>query len=265
MPRRLGSLATPWFGPVGAKHDRCVGLLGERRAPRDLGVRSCVDAAEAQPIDYGRRTLSFAGLAVVVVAYLATIKGIGTLTTERADLVDDVLATPSNVVWALGVPLGAAFVFVYALITYLGWWPAVLHDSKPVQRWVWSVPIIFLVAIAFGINYGGLAARGLGFTLLLLVATQFVGWGEQGMFRCLSVTTMRRHEWAEGRVALWSSGMLRIEVSDQSRQTLQPRTPDIDGGWGLKVVSELATRWGVDRHRAGKMIWVELDLSDPST
>ena len=133
------------------------------------------------------------------------IKGVGTLTTDRADLVDDVLATPRNVVWAMVVPLGAAFVFVYSLITYLGWWPAVVHEPKPVQRWVWAVPIIFLVAIALGINYGGLADRGLGFTLLLLLATQFVGWGEEGMFRCISVTTMRRHEWTEGRVALWSS------------------------------------------------------------
>ena len=172
------------------------------RPPADYGP-----GIETQPISYGRRNLSFAGLAVVVVAYLAIIKGIGALTTDRADLVDDVLATPSNVVWALVVPLGAAFVFVYGLITYLGWWPAVLHDPKPVQRWVWSVPIIFLVAIAFGINYGGLADRGLGFTLLLLVATQFVGWGEEGMFRCISVTTMRRHHWTEGRVALWSSAV----------------------------------------------------------
>ena len=140
-----------------------------------------------------------------MVADLAVIKGIGALTTDRADVVDDVLATPSNVVWALVDPLGAAFVFVYGFITYLGWWPAVLHDPKPVQRWVWSVPIVFLVAIAFGINYGGLADRGLGFTLLLLVATQFVGWGEEGMFRCISVTTMRRHAWTEGRVASWSS------------------------------------------------------------
>ena len=59
-------------------------------------------------------------------------------------------------------------------------------------------------------------------------------------------------------------GMLRIEVSDQSRQTVQPRTPDIDGGWGLRLVGELATRWGVDRQRAGKTIWVELDLTAPS-
>ena len=159
----------------------------------------------SQPAEYGRRNLSFVGLAIAIVAYLAIIKCVGTLTTDRADLVDDVFATTGNVVWGLVVPLGAAFVFVYGLITYLGWWPAVFHDPKPVQRWVWAIPVIFLVAIALGINYGGLADRGLGFTLLLLLATQFVGWGEEGMFRCVTVTTMRRHEWTEGRVALWSS------------------------------------------------------------
>ena len=81
------------------------------------------------------------------------------------------------------------------------------------------------------------------------------------------VTNSVRHSgsaWVEVSITL-GIGTLRIEVSDQSRQTLQPRTPDIDGGWGLRLVGELATRWGVDRQRAGKTIWVELDLTAPST
>ncbi|WP_405497525.1 CPBP family intramembrane glutamic endopeptidase [Nocardia sp. NBC_00511] len=41
--------------------------------------------------------------------------------------------------------------------------------------------------------------------MLLLVATQFVGWGEEGMFRGIGVTVLRRHGLTEGRVALWSS------------------------------------------------------------
>ena len=57
---------------------------------------------------------------------------------------------------------------------------------------------------------------------------------------------------------------LRIEVSDQNRQTMRPRTPDIDGGWGLTVVGELATRWGIDRQSGGKTVWIEYDL-DSST
>jgi hypothetical protein len=50
-------------------------------------------------------------------------------------------------------------------------------------------------------------------------------------------------------------------VSDQSRETLRPRTPDATGGWGLTLIGELASRWGIERQRAGKMIWIELDLT----
>ena len=79
------------------------------------------------------------------------------------------------------------------------------------------------------------------------------------------VTNSVKHSdssWVEVAYTLGTS-MLRIEVSDQSTKTVQPRTPDIDGGWGLRLVGELATRWGVDRQRAGKTIWFELDLAVP--
>ena len=67
------------------------------------------------------------------------------------------------------------------------------------------------------------------------------------------VTNSVRHSgstWVEVGFTL-GIGRLRIEVSDQSRQTVQPRTPDVDGGWGLRLLGELATRWGVDRQPAG--------------
>ena len=41
--------------------------------------------------------------------------------------------------------------------------------------------------------------------LVLFIATQFVGWGEEGMFRGIGVTTLRAHGLTEGKVALWSS------------------------------------------------------------
>ena len=67
------------------------------------------------------------------------------------------------------------------------------------------VPIAFIVAIVFGINYPQLADNGLAFTIALLIATQFVGWGEEGVFRGISVTFMRQHGLSEHKVALWSS------------------------------------------------------------
>jgi transcriptional regulator with XRE-family HTH domain/anti-sigma regulatory factor (Ser/Thr protein kinase) len=53
---------------------------------------------------------------------------------------------------------------------------------------------------------------------------------------------------------------LRIAVSDQSTQSIRPRTGEGEGGWGLILIAELATRWGVERRSRGKTIWIEFDL-----
>jgi len=77
------------------------------------------------------------------------------------------------------------------------------------------------------------------------------------------VTNSVKHsesEWIDIEITL-GAHQLRIEVSDQSRSSIRPRSPGVDGGWGLAVVGELATRWGVDRHSAGKTIWAEFDLT----
>jgi uncharacterized protein len=70
---------------------------------------------------------------------------------------------------------------------------------------VWVVPLVFAVCILAAIDYADLFDKDLGYILALLVATQFVGWGEEGMFRGVGVTTLRSHGLTEGRVALWSS------------------------------------------------------------
>ena len=72
-------------------------------------------------------------------------------------------------------------------------------------RWVWTIPIIFAVCALVAIDYAALADRTLGYVMALFVATQFVGWGEEGMFRGIGVTTLRSHGLTEGKVALWSS------------------------------------------------------------
>lgn len=150
------------------------------------------------------RTLSYAGFAVVVIAYLAIIKAVGYVVGRIWDL-DDGLYTTRDVVLGMWLPLGAALVFTYAVVAWLRWRDPVLRDRHPVQRWVWAVPIIFAVCIGVAIDYGDLADKDLGFVLALLVATQFVGWGEEGMFRGIGVTTLRGHGLSEARVALWSS------------------------------------------------------------
>jgi anti-sigma regulatory factor (Ser/Thr protein kinase) len=80
------------------------------------------------------------------------------------------------------------------------------------------------------------------------------------------VTNSVKHsgsEWVDVAITLGSE-VLRIEVSDESRLTVRPRTPDIEGGWGLTLLGKLASRWGVDRHANGKTIWFEFVLTAPA-
>ncbi|NHC13130.1 CPBP family intramembrane glutamic endopeptidase [Motilibacter deserti] len=159
-----------------------------------------VDVSGTRP----RRALSYAAFGAVVVAYLAIIAGVGRLVRAVADL-DDELTTTRGVQLTMWVPLGLALLFTYAVVAVLGWWRPVLRDDRPVRRWVWAVPVIFVVCIALAIDYAALGDKTVGYVLALLIATQLVGWGEEGMFRGIGVTTLRDHGLSEGKVALWSS------------------------------------------------------------
>ena len=150
-----------------------------------------------------RRRLGYAGFAGIVVVYLAIIQLGGLAIARLADESEPV--TTAGVVFGMILPLGAALVFTIVIIVVLGWQKPVLRDDRPVRRWVWIVPAVFVVAILVGIDYSSLAQKDLLFILTLLIATQFVGWGEEAMFRGIGVTTLRDHGLSEGKVALWSS------------------------------------------------------------
>ncbi|MFS3127298.1 CPBP family intramembrane glutamic endopeptidase [Nocardioides sp. Bht2] len=152
-----------------------------------------------------RRALSYRAFALIVLIYLAIIQGVGLLLPHLVDVGDDPLTTTRGVLLTLWIPLGLALIFTYGAIAALGWWREVFHDARPVQRWVWAIPVIFLICIALAINYSALGDKNLGFILVLVIATQMVGWGEEGMFRGIGVVTLRDHGLTEGKVALWSS------------------------------------------------------------
>jgi anti-sigma regulatory factor (Ser/Thr protein kinase) len=53
-------------------------------------------------------------------------------------------------------------------------------------------------------------------------------------------------------------GRCRFAVSDGSRDPPDPAPRPGPGGFGLRLVSQLTTRWGYDLHPTGKTIWCEL-------
>jgi len=152
------------------------------------------------------RRLPYWGFALVVLAYLAIIQFGGMLAESIGNVSkDEAMQTTRGVIIGMWIPLGAALLFTYAVVAALGWWRPVLRDDRPVRRWLIVVPIVLVVAVVLGIDYADLAQKDVGFILVLLVATQFVGWGEEGMFRGIGVTTLRSHGLREWQVALWSS------------------------------------------------------------
>jgi serine phosphatase RsbU (regulator of sigma subunit)/anti-sigma regulatory factor (Ser/Thr protein kinase) len=53
---------------------------------------------------------------------------------------------------------------------------------------------------------------------------------------------------------------LRVEDRSQVRPVVRSAAPDAATGRGLFIVEQLASQWGVDLHRDGKTVWVELDV-----
>ena len=51
---------------------------------------------------------------------------------------------------------------------------------------------------------------------------------------------------------------IRIDVSDAGRRLPQLRSPGADGGFGLRIVESIATRWGTLPATWGKTTWAEL-------
>lgn len=152
-----------------------------------------------------RKPLGYGLFAVLVVTYLAIIQGGGMLMKALVDVGDDPMTTTKGVVITMVIPLGVALAFVYGAAAVLGRLRPVMRDDRPVSRWVVVVPVIFVVCILLAIDYGALSEKSGGYIIVLLLATQLVGWGEEGMFRGLGVTTLREHGLTEGKVALWSS------------------------------------------------------------
>ncbi len=154
----------------------------------------------------GRRTraLPVWGYLAVVVIYLVLLQGLGIVLTSG---MDTEYASASSVegLWrGITVPVAVSLVFTVIVVSALGWWRPALRDDRPVRSWTIAIVVLMVIGILLGTNYGGLAERGLGLTLLLLLSALMVGFTEELMFRGLGVTVFRANGFSEGKVALWT-------------------------------------------------------------
>jgi uncharacterized protein len=150
----------------------------------------------------GRRDLSVPAYVVAVVVYLVIVQGVALLfQDENAEY--GVFRTVDEVLQNLWLPVGSSMIFAILLVTWLGWWKPVFKEDRPVAGWVKVVPILMVITIVAGINYGGLSDAGLGFTIVFLIGALFVGFTEEVMFRGVGVTAFRRAGYPEAKVALF--------------------------------------------------------------
>ena len=61
------------------------------------------------------------------------------------------------------------------------------------------------------------------------------------------------------------SSVLRVVVTDGGSDRIRPRSPDDDGGWGLTILMETASRWGIGTANGRNTTWCELDLPAPGS
>jgi len=79
------------------------------------------------------------------------------------------------------------------------------------------------------------------------------------------VSNAVRHTQGPLRVRLeLREGCLRLGVADRSQRMPTPRSPGIDGGFGLEIVTKICTRWHTDTiPHDGKIVWCECPPEDP--
>lgn len=76
-----------------------------------------------------------------------------------------------------------------------------------------------------------------------------------------------QHTHSDFRLELETSGVwLHIRVSDRSPYPAEHREPDShEGGWGLRIVADIADDWGAHTTFDGKTVWATLSVEHAAT
>ena len=158
-----------------------------------------------EPRAAGRgRNLTWWQFLLLVLGYAAIIQVGGRVIGADVDS-DEGWQTAGNMLEAAVIPIALSSLFVVGLATWLGWWEQIIHEPRPVQRWVRTVPIALLLTAAVGSSWGNLFDQQADLALTLVVMVCLVGFTEELMFRGVGLITFRRMGLTEGKVALYSS------------------------------------------------------------
>lgn len=104
---------------------------------------------------------------------------------------DDIADSTDDVVSSIVVTTAIGAAVLTALTTWLGWWRPVLLDDRPTEKWLIAVPMVVLVAIVAGVDYGRISDLEPSFLLWAAVGTLGVGFCEEIVYRGLAVVGFR--------------------------------------------------------------------------
>ena len=101
------------------------------------------------------------------------------------------------------VGTGVEVALAVVVITWLRWWPPVLHERLCVRPWLWALPFVMLAAPIALTDYAQSRASGWGLVLGLALGCLLIGAGEELLFRgvALTFTRARYREWIAALVA----------------------------------------------------------------
>lgn len=129
-----------------------------------------------------------------------------------------------------------------------GWAPAELRRTLPATS---DSPRTAREALAFVAQDIPEPALERGLLLISELVSNSVRHGPQGVNATVEI------------VVSVERTRLRVEVADRSETPARPKTPSDEGGYGLALVTAMATRWGAELRKGTNVTWFEIDLPLP--
>ncbi|MGI9666122.1 MAG: CPBP family intramembrane glutamic endopeptidase [Acidimicrobiia bacterium] len=143
-----------------------------------------------------------AGVAVgLAVVYMAIFGGVFYASGVEYDAVTD---SAENVRAGLVTPLAAGAIALVAITFFLGWWKPALRERSRVHGWLIAIPIVMVLTLLVGIDYGNLGELDSELLLWIGIGSLLVGFNEELMYRGLAIVGFRGSV-SEGYVWLWTS------------------------------------------------------------